>query len=165
MSVGLGVVCELLAGQTTASLATQGADGPWVAAVFFASTPDLRLLFLSASSSRHGRDLTVRPDVAMEVHENATDWASIRGVQLMGRAHRRTGADREAALGLYLDKFPDIARMVHAPEGSDERAIAGRLTSAAVYCFVPRWIRLIDNSRGFGFKEEFVLAPEDGRLG
>jgi uncharacterized protein YhbP (UPF0306 family) len=153
----LKVVRELLESQTTASLATQGPDGPWVAAVFFAATPDFRLLFLSAPTSRHCRDLAAQPDVAVEVHQHAQDWASIRGLQLTGRVDIQAGADREAGLRRYLRKFPDVARMAQAPKGSDERVIAGRLSSATLYSFTPRWMRLIDNSREFGFKEEVTL--------
>lgn len=70
-----------------------------------------------------------------------------------------TGAARDAGLRLYLRKFSDVARMTEAAEGSDERKIADRLIAATLYCFTPRWMRLIDNRRGFGFKAEVDLPP------
>ena len=61
------------------------------------------------------------------------------------------------ALRVYLSKFTDVRALFEAPESEDEQTIAERLKAANMYQLAPRWIRLIDNSRWFGFKTELSL--------
>lgn len=151
-------VIALLEAHSTATLATNGPDGPWAAAVFFASDSALRLYFLSDQRTRHGRDLIASPEVAVAINADCRDWTEIRGLQIAGRVAVLDGAAREDALTRYLGKFPAVAQMLEAPRNADETTIAKRLGSASLYCLTPSWIRLIDNSRGFGFKEELSLS-------
>jgi hypothetical protein len=43
------------------------------------------------------------------------------------------------------------------PQGKNEETIAARLGTATSYKLSPDWIRLIDNSRWFGYKEKIKL--------
>jgi len=42
--------------------------------------------------------------------------------------------------------------------GEHEQTIAARLKAANFYRIRPDWIRLVDNAKGFGYREELVLA-------
>jgi len=154
---------DLLETHNTATLATSGADGPWAAAVFFASDADLNLYFVSDPRTRHARDLAVCPEVAAAIHADCSAWAQIRGLQLAGRAEVLEGPAREMGLACYLAKFSDIKALLERPYGPDEEAIAKRLNAASLYRLAPHWIRLIDNGRGFGYKREIEIRARSGR--
>ena len=131
------------------TLATQGPDGPWAAALFYAPVGD-DLLFLSAPSSRHGRDLAREPRCAATIQGQEQDWRSIQGLQIEGVAAVLEGAAREQARSVYAERFPFVQ------PGSAPAAIAQAL--ARVQCYRMRVARLlfIDNARGFGARQEFV---------
>jgi uncharacterized protein YhbP (UPF0306 family) len=77
---------DLLETHNTATLATSGADGPWAAAVFFASDADLNLYFVSDPRTRHARDLAVCPEVAAAIHADCSAWAKGRRERWASRA-------------------------------------------------------------------------------
>ncbi len=130
------------------TLATTGPAGPWAAAVFYASD-GLALYFVSAPTSRHSVDIAAAGVVAATIHAECRDWREIRGIQLEGAASRLDGAARAAAALCYGRKFPLVANLAAAPV---EIAIA--LARVDWYRVSPSRIRLIDNTRGFGHKEE-----------
>ena len=117
-------VRELLAAHSTLTLATCGPDGPWAAAVFFASDDDLNLYFVSDPRTRHGRDLVARGRAAGAVHPDCDDWGNIRGVQLEGSVCVLDGDARDAALRCYLAKFPRIRSLYEQPRDDGEALIA-----------------------------------------
>jgi uncharacterized protein YhbP (UPF0306 family) len=53
--------------------------------------------------------------------------------------------------------------MLQAGADDSARLIASRLLSNPFYCIQPQWVRLIDNSRGFGNKQELRLGTGDGQ--
>ena len=120
------------------SLATSGPEGPWSAAVFYASD-GLRLYFLSAPASRHCPDIR--------------DWREIHGLQLEGAAARIAGTERAAAIARYGEEFPLIAKLSSAP-----REIAAAMARVEWYRLTPRRVRLVDNTLGFGHREELDPA-------
>jgi uncharacterized protein YhbP (UPF0306 family) len=148
---------RLLESCRTATIATATAQGPWAAAVFFASDPDLRLYFVSDRNTRHGRDLAVNPAVAATVHGDCAAWSEIRGLQMSGRVEILDGDARAPGLEMYLAKFPEVAALVRQPASADESRIASRLEAASLYRLTPGWVRVIDNTRGFGFRQELDL--------
>lgn len=150
-------VRRLLETENTATLATSGAEGPWAAAVFFASDGQLNLYFVSDQHTRHGRDLAACPKAAIAVYPACRVWTEVRGLQLTGRVEMLEGARRSRALELYLAKFEEVRALFERPRDADEEAIASRLQAATLYRLRPDWIRLIDNDRGFGYKEEIIL--------
>ncbi len=129
------------------TLATQGDDGAWAAAVFYAAD-GFDLYFLSAKRSRHARHILERSRIAATIQENYNDWRAIRGIQLEGDATLLEGADREAAIACYRRRFPFVAT-------------AGELGEAfaRVSWFRLRPVRLfyLDNSKGFGHRDEVPL--------
>ncbi len=152
----------MLEAHTTATLATVGEDGPWAATVFFASDPALNLYFVSDHRTRHGRDIAAHPRVAIAINADCRAWAEIRGLQITGRVEMLDGSERAAGFERYLAKFHDLRPLLEAPISADEETIAKRLRAADLYRLRPDWIRLIDNSRGFGYKQELVLSGDIG---
>jgi uncharacterized protein YhbP (UPF0306 family) len=129
------------------TLATSGPDGtPQAAPVYFASSPDLRLYFFSDPDSQHSRHLAENPRAAAAIYPECHDWQDIRGLQLHGEVRPvLPGPEWDAAWGLYAAKFPFVSEL---------RAVVER---NALYVFIPHWVRLVDNRRGFGFKQEWTL--------
>ena len=125
------------------TLATVDADGPGAAALFYAADEALGLYVLSDPDTRHGRALARDARVAATIQSETMDWTAIRGLQLRGTA--RPVAEEHEARRLYLQRFPFAA------------ALMGRGAPHRFYRIEPRWMRLIDNSRGLGFSEEFQV--------
>ena len=67
-------------------------------------------------------------------------------------------SDRDAVQATYVAKFPSLQKLYQAPENEQDRQVAVRLSTSNFYCISPRWVRLIDNSKGFGHKEEMSFA-------
>ena len=133
------------------TLATSSADGPWAAAVFFVRL-DHALVFMSSAQSRHGRDLAADPRCAAAVQANERDWARIKGVQLQGRVSAIEGAAQARALLHYAAKFPLVASPATAPA-----AIAAAMAKVRWYRLRIERLFFIDNSRGFGHREQTDL--------
>lgn len=151
-------IARLLAGCQVLTLATSGPRGPWAASVFYASDAQFRLYFVSDAGTRHARDMAADPRVALTIGPEPAGWHEVRGLQVEGEATRLAGAERAAALSLYLAKYPAIAALHSAPRTKDEEIIAARLLHTPFWCVTPRLIRLVDNSRGFGHREEWHPA-------
>lgn len=135
------------------TLATAGAAGPWAAAVFYASE-GIALYFISSPESRHSLDIEAGGAVAATIQGECADWREIRGIQLEGPAQRLAGAARARAALCYGRKLPLVANLASAPA-----EIAAALARIEWYQVTPRRIRLIDNTLGFGHKEELTLGP------
>ncbi|HYB49599.1 MAG TPA: pyridoxamine 5'-phosphate oxidase family protein [Burkholderiaceae bacterium] len=144
-------IAEYLASHHVMTLATQGSDGPWAAAVFYASAED-RLIFLSSPSSRHCRNLAHDPRCAATIHENYEDWRQIKGIQLEGRVAELHGEAEVRARALYTQKFPFLGRLP-----SVSAALVQALARVRCYELVPSRLYFIDNSRGFGHREQIEL--------
>jgi uncharacterized protein YhbP (UPF0306 family) len=120
--------------------------------VFYASD-GLRLYFLSAPASRHCRDIEASGRAAATIHNQTRDWREIHGLQLEGAAARIAGTERAVALARYGEQFPLIAQLSSAP-----REIAAAMARVEWYRLTPRRVRLVDNTLGFGHREELDPA-------
>ena len=150
---------QFLRGHNTISLATTRAGEPWAASVFFASDAQLNLYFVTDPKTHHGSDLQANSRVAGTINADCERWAEIRGAQLTGHAAPVAEAQREQVLALYLEKFSEVAQLLRQPGSEQDRMIGERLAATPFYRLIPDWIRLIDNTRRFGFKQE--LKPGD----
>lgn len=130
----------------TMSLATSGIEGePHAAAVYFSASPDLDFYFLSESSSQHCRDLAVNPLAAVTIQAEYNRWQDIRGLQMRGRVKKiKSGEAWQGGWETYRQKFPFV------------NGLASLLLRHHLYVFNPTWIRLVDNRRSFGFKQEWT---------
>ena len=147
LALELEPVRTLLEETSTLVLATPSADGtPRATPVFFAADAELRLIFLSDPGSMHSRNADRDGRASVALYPEEADWRRLRGVQMEGIVGRLGGPDAEAARGVYSRRFPFIGQLAEA------------LAASAIYAFQPRWIRLIDNRRGFGFQQEWSLG-------
>jgi len=144
-----GDVSAYLATHHVMTLATQGAEGPWAAAVFYA-WDEGALLFLSAPTTRHSRNLEADPRCAATIQDDTADWKAVKGIQLEGRVERLHGDAALRARARYGEKFPLVGPLAAVPP-----AIAEALARIAWFRLVPARICYIDNARGFGHREEF----------
>jgi uncharacterized protein YhbP (UPF0306 family) len=134
------------------SLATFGDDGLWSAAIFYVNL-ELALYFLSAGHTRHARNMDTRPQVAATIQEDYRGWQEIKGIQLSGAVVKLEGSAQEEAIRLYRHKFPfafDAPRLREA------------ILRVNWYRLDPENLYFVDNSRGFGHRDEISLA-ESGR--
>ena len=150
---------ELLAGHSTITLATAADGRSWAATVFYASDADLNLYFVSDLKTRHGREMHHDARVTGAINHDVATWGEVIGLQVEGRAVVLEGEARLKALDVYLERFPDVRRLFDRPKDDNEKIIAGRLQRAPFWLLTPSWIRLIDSTRGFGWKWETNLPP------
>lgn len=135
-----------------ATLATSGAQGVWAAAVFYVHD-GWDLYFLSAPNSRHCVNLAHNAQLAMTIQGQYTDWPGIQGVQLEGVADELAGDAQARARLLYGQKFPLIGKLAQAPA-----AIVKAMAKVRWYRVAPRRLFFVDNSLGFGHREELDLS-------
>lgn len=133
-----------------ATLATAD-ETVWAAAVFYVND-GYTFYFLSSPSSRHCLNLARNPRVALTVQEDYSDWQDIKGVQLEGVASQIAGDEEDLARRLYGRKFPAVGKLAQAPA-----AIVKAMAKVRWYKVVPTRVCFIDNSAGFGHREEIDL--------
>jgi uncharacterized protein YhbP (UPF0306 family) len=146
----------------TMTLATTRQDRPWAATVFYAADDDLRLYFVSDPKTRHATEGEANPNVAVTIYEHDQDWSSIRGIQIEGRLDVVAREARDAVEARYVARFPVIGRLLRAATSEAERLVGRRFAAATFYVVRPGRLRFIDNTRGFGHKDEYVI--DDGAL-
>ena len=147
-------VADYLVGHHVMTLATQGADGPWAAAVFYASE-GASLIFLSSLNTRHCRNLAQDSRCAATIQEDYSDWPSIKGIQLEGRVSELQGDEEKRAQQLYGEKFPIVGAVAKVPP-----AIVKALAKVRWFRLVPEHFHFIDNSQGFGHRDEISFPPK-----
>ncbi len=145
-------VAAYLSHHHVATLASVGAEGVWAAAVFYVHDGHT-LYFLSSPASRHCRNLSADARVAVTIQEDYADWPQIKGVQLEGIASEIAGAEEKQARLLYGQKYPVVGKLAQAPA-----AIVKAMAKVRWYKVVPQRLYFIDNSAGFGHRDEIVLG-------
>ncbi len=133
----------------TLTLATAGPDGPWAAALFYVNDA-FDLYWLSDPRTRHSRNVAHNPHAAVTIQEDYRDWRVIQGLQMEGTA-AEVGPleDARHPMQLYAAKYPFLAGWRTPPP-----ALAGALGAARVYRFTPTLVLFVDNTRGFGHRQE-----------
>jgi hypothetical protein len=136
---------------TTLSLATCCDSRPWSTDLFYASDDSCQLYFVSSVTTRHCQHIAVNPQVSVSISGECADWKEIKGLQLDGVAGVVSEAEREGVIETYLTKFPALKKLHQASE------ILKLFWESSFYRVSPKWIRLIDNSKGFGHKDEMIF--------
>lgn len=134
-----------------ATLATSDAS-VWAAAVFYVND-GYTIYFLSSPTTRHCRNLARNARVALTIQEDYADWPEIKGVQLEGEASELSGSEELHARLLYGKKFPVVGKLAQAPA-----AIVKAMAKVRWYKVVPTRLYFIDNSAGFGRRDEVDLS-------
>lgn len=143
-------VQEFLDRHHVMTLATQGPDGPWAAAVFYVRD-GLRLYFVSSPRSRHGQALAASPRVAAAIHGECLAWSEIAGIQLEGRVAPVDDRELPKVRALYGARFPFVGKAGELPP-----AILSALARVRWYELVPEALYLLDNSVRFGHRERLL---------
>ncbi len=148
-------VLDWLRAHHTMTLATQGEQGVWAAAVFYASD-GFDLYFLSKPGARHSGNIARDGRAAVTIQEDCSDWREVKGIQAEGHVVELSGEAAGQARALYGAKYPVVGTLAGAPA-----AILQALAKVHWYRFVPERLYFIDNSRGFGHRDE--IDCRDGR--
>ncbi len=147
----------------TMTLATVGPDGEsQAAAVFYAAADNLRLFFLSSPTSRHIDNLARDTGVAATIQRDSQPWQEITGLQIEGVARQVTDeAEIAHAAQLFASRFTFLQGLLLDAESGGPLELQGPLAESRFFVLRPTWIRLIDNTKGFGHKEEMTLIDAD----
>lgn len=109
------------------TLATRG----HVAHAFYACAGEGVLVFSASAETLHGQHLSIDPAAAWGVALESKIVARLQGVQARGSVRPATEAER----AIYLRRFPFAA-----------------LKELTLWAAVPEWMKLTDNTLGFGKK-------------
>lgn len=117
----------------TLNLATVSEDGlPYCAACFYAyDTKRNRLIFTSDDATRHAQEMTRCSHVACAITLETRIVGRVQGVQICGEVERGDAKDRAH----YIARFPYAA-----------------VAPLTLWALVPSFIKLTDNTLGFGKK-------------
>jgi uncharacterized protein YhbP (UPF0306 family) len=145
-------ILEELRRNTVLTLAAVGVAGPHAVSLFYAHD-NFDIYWLSDPKTRHSQNVASSPSTSVTIAAQQTDYRKIRGLQMEGET-RRLGDASEATAGfdLLVDRYPFLKQFAVGK-------LARHLGAAAVYLFRPTKITLIDNARGFGFKQ--TLEPRE----
>jgi uncharacterized protein YhbP (UPF0306 family) len=147
-----GRILSFLDANHVISLATAGPDGPHAANLFYARD-GYTLLWLSDRRSRHSSHIDTHPQVSATIAPDYCDFQEIKGLQICGQARRITHeAERALAKRALEARYPFLRTAAEGPLQLREA-----YDSADFYALEPAQVVLIDNSRGFGFKETLKL--------
>jgi uncharacterized protein len=150
--------------QTTLTLATVNPDGtPQGCDVFYAQDDALTFYFLSDPKTAHIRNLQRDPRVGATIHGSVRGWQDIRGVQLAGTAGRVDDpVERARGFGIYLLKYVFVAQWL--PDVAALGRRHAQFGTVELYRLTPSWVRWLDNTQGFGHKEEWNRDDSRGRV-
>ncbi|MCI4066142.1 pyridoxamine 5'-phosphate oxidase family protein [Micromonospora sp. R77] len=136
-------VTEVLGQARLITLATAGPHGPHASPVFFAADDALVLTFVSERSTRHTSGLADDARMSGAVFlEPPLYGEQLRGVQLQGTAGEVDGPDRERAIEVYQQRFPDFAR-----DPAVRETFLAAAGPAVLYRFVVNELTVLDEPR------------------
>lgn len=126
---------------------------PQACALYFAFDKKSKLIFVSEMKTRHSQVLVNFPTVAFTINKDNQQWKEIQGIQGRGICMKITNHNhRREALGHYVDKYPFI---------TENTGLSELLNKSEVWNIIPDWIRIIDNTKEFGYKKEWNFSiPE-----
>ena len=130
------------------TLATNGSEGLWAAAVFYAHH-DFDLYFLSSPASRHALNIASNPLVAATIQDDYEDWPDIKGIQMEGTVMKLEGDKSGQAIRMFRERY---SFLLTAPD-----PIIKALADVQWYKLAPTKMYFVDNSQGFGHRDEIQL--------
>ena len=143
-------ILTALTGHTVLSIATQGDSGPHAVSVMYAHQA-FDLYWLSDPNTEHSKHLENDNRCAVTIARQYDAFENIMGLQMSGHGRRLDkGAQADDGFTLLTDRYAFLKTFAAGE-------LARHLGKMAVYRFRPQRITLIDNSRGFGFKQILKL--------
>ena len=104
------VARDLLDASTLCAIATVTPGGDaYINTAYFASSPELHLVWLSEPDATHSRNIEETSTSAVAVYDSTQTWGKPdRGLQLFGTARHAAGAESSTVEALYASRFPDF---------------------------------------------------------
>lgn len=121
--------------------------GAHSAPLYFVRGEGFALYWLSSPASLHSREIARTGAAAAAVFRPCRKWADLRGVQIRGQA--AVVRKSRGVIEKYKTKFN---------LGSELDPV---ITRSRLYRLEPRWMRLIDNRRGFGWNMEWEFPVSE----
>ena len=146
----LSTISIFLSKHNVLNLAYADAQSIGACALWFAADEACTCYFLSSLTTRHGAALAVGADVAFTVQKDEQDWRAIQGVQGRGWCGLVADEARAQTWATYIARFPFVAQQFPDLEAA--------LTKTRLWQIKPIWLRLIDNTKAFGHKDELVIT-------
>ncbi|MDP6377196.1 MAG: pyridoxamine 5'-phosphate oxidase family protein [Pseudomonadales bacterium] len=146
-----GAIGEQLSRHSVLTLATAQGGEPHAVSLMYAYL-GFDVFWLSDPKTRHSRHLDSGGLAAVTIARQYDDFKNIQGLQMTGIGRRLTGEEESERLELLAARYAFLREFA-------QDTLAGHLGAAGVYQFCPSTVTLIDNSRGFGFKQTLVLRP------
>jgi uncharacterized protein YhbP (UPF0306 family) len=143
---------RLLNASTLCAISSVGPNGrAHVNTAYFAWSPAIEIVWLSAPEARHSRNIRSDPSVAIAVYDSAQKWGgSDRGIQLFGQAREVSPRKAREAGRLYAARFRP-----YSPE---------ELHAYRFYRFRARTIKLFHERELGGGTFVTAKVARDGRL-
>jgi uncharacterized protein YhbP (UPF0306 family) len=140
---------DLLDASPLCAIATVTPDGDaYTSTAYFASGPELHLVWLSHPDAMHSRNIRERGTAAVAVYDSNQTWGKPdRGIQLFGAAHSATDVESSAAEARYAGRFPDFR--------------VEELAAYRFYVFRPDRLKLFDEHELGAAR--FIVAAVDSR--
>lgn len=140
---------ELIQDQSTLTLATADASGPWSAPVYFVLFDD-RFYFFSSPRSRHIQQAELSGQAAASLFADTESWQAIRGIQMKGKIERvRSIPLSLSVVAVYLARFPFTRDFFPGNPAPDLEAFF-TCFNARLFEFSPEQVFYIDNRHGLG---------------
>lgn len=130
------------------TLATNGPEGLWAAAVFYGHQ-DFVFYFLSSGATRHALNIASNPLAAATIQGDYNYWPDIKGIQMEGTVKKLEGSEIAVAQSLFSERFPFLQ--------SAPSPILLALGKVNWYRLTPDRLYFVDNSRGFGHRDEVPI--------
>jgi len=153
---GKDLALQLIASQSTRTLATAQQGEAWAAPVYYVLHQG-KFYFFSAPDSRHILEAMANGQAAATIYPSVHSWKDIRGIQMSGLVQKvGTGLKGLQAIRAYIEKYPFV-REFFDPGQEPNLKNFGQRFRVRFYRFTPTLVYYLDNSVRFGFRQAIHL--------
>ena len=137
---------KFIQNHNTLTLATERNHEVFAAALFYVPVDDCKaLIFVSNPKSDHIKNLEYNANCAATIQKNNLDWEKIKGIQIKGNIEIAKDNYWEE----YLNEFDYISK---------SNTLKEAMKKVKLYKLKIEWTRFIDNTKGFGNKNEIKYS-------
>ena len=137
---------KFIQNHNTLTLATERNHEVFAAALFYVPVDNCEaLVFVSNPKSDHIKNLEYNTKCAVTIQKNNLDWEKIKGIQIKGEIETA----KDEYWDFYLEEFDYI---------SNNETLKKAMKKVQLYKLEIKWARFIDNSKGFGNKNEIEYS-------
>ena len=137
---------KFIQNHNTLTLATERNHEVFAAALFYVPVNYCKaLIFVSNPKSEHIKNLEYNAKCAATIQKNNLDWEKIKGIQIKGNIEIAKDNYWEE----YLNEFDYISK---------SNTLKEAMKKVKLYKLKIEWTRFIDNTKGFGNKNEIKYS-------